>query len=298
MSYNRYSKSSATSKTGSDRSNRSNAYGRNAPNSQKNDDVYRPSSLPTSTSQPSLSKDMTVGAVSKSKEISPKAREVSPKSQTEVEDSRSSSLASKVAIFAKLSVAKVEQTKVEQTNVCILCRGDHKFSIYNITSETNLHSNQPIMYYDSKANAYRVGTHKTISQEQLSTFRPITNELIENSQYTDTNVVYWGNGKTMFVRDDSSKRSTIIPDNSLAKLLASNMTRVDLETISNLANYIHCPSWWNQFYGVIGDHNVPILSENIGSNLCEELLYKVRDSFPLLMEKIQMISTNSDKTFV
>ena len=185
-----------------------------------------------------------------------------------------------------ISKTVIKESSVSKSNMiisCVYCKGNHKFSPFNVNSDIRLDLKQPIMVYNMSCKSYRIKIYDKINEEK---YVPITTEnMMCDDILNDISAVFWGNGLSMFNND-----------NGLLLMIAKNISKVDPTTVINLVSYINCPNWWDKLYSQIANHHIPIINKDKDCKMASTLQNKIEEIHKQLLETVKKIG-KFDKTF-
>jgi hypothetical protein len=185
-----------------------------------------------------------------------------------------------------ISKTVIKEASISKPNMaisCVYCKGNHKFSPFNVNSDIRLDLKQPIMVYNMSCKSYRIKIYDKINEEK---YVPITTEnMMTDDILNDISAVFWGNGLSMFNND-----------NGLLLMIAKNISKVDLTTVINLVSYINCPNWWDKLYSQIANHHIPIINKDKDCEMASTLQNKIEEIHKQLLETVKKIG-KFDKTF-
>lgn len=185
-----------------------------------------------------------------------------------------------------ISKTVIKESSVSKSNMiisCVYCKGNHKFSPFNVNNDIRLDLKQPIMVYNMSCKSYRIKIYDKSNEEK---YVPITTEnMMTDDILNDISAVFWGNGLSMFNND-----------NGLLLMIAKNISKVDPTTVINLVSYINCPNWWDKLYSQIANHHIPIINKDKDCEMASTLQNKIEEIHKQLLETVKKIG-KFDKTF-
>ena len=196
------------------------------------------------------------------------------------------------SVDVKKTSVSISKTVIKESTIsgkpnmiinCVYCKGNHKFSPFNVNSDIRLDLKQPIMVYNMSCKSYRI---KIYDKSNAESYVPITIENMSNDNIlNDLSAVFWGNGLSMFNND-----------NGLLLMMAKNIANVDQTTVINLVSYINCPNWWDKLYSQIANHHIPIINKDKDCDMATTLQNKIEEIHKQLLETVKKIG-KFDKTF-
>ena len=185
-----------------------------------------------------------------------------------------------------ISKTVIKEASISKPNMaisCVYCKGNHKFSPFNVNNDIRLDLKQPIMVYNMSCKSYRIKIYDKSNEEK---YVPITTEnMMTDDILNDISAVFWGNGLSMFNND-----------NGLLLMIAKNISKVDPTTVINLVSYINCPNWWDKLYSQIANHHIPIINKDKDCEMASTLQNKIEEIHKQLLETVKKIG-KFDKTF-